>query len=334
MTQQEIVTEKTRVKPPDTRTYRYLCHSDDRDEWLKMREIGIGASESAVIMGLSPYESVYTMFMRRTGELPPIEDNRFMEWGRRLEEAVAVKFQDETKRTVRRNGWMIQSVKYPWLTATPDYDVLELIHGISIPSIPASVPSTEVPTGLLECKTADKAASEYWQDDAPAHYRCQVQHQMIVAGRTTGFLACLIGGNDYKWIDETPNARFQTALVRKTDRFMKMVRGELPPPIPDAHPSTSETLQKMIADGRVIELPEAIVAFHEGYQQALRDEKDARERKDRYADILKAEIGTAEYGILPNDMGSYSFKMTTGHTTVVPDGRRMRYSKKNPKVSK
>lgn len=325
MSNQEVASTPSRVKPPDNDTYRHLCHSDDREEWLKMRDIGIGASESAVLMGLSPYESVYTMFMRRTGEIPPIEDNNFMEWGRRLEDAVAQKYADETQRKVRRNGWMLQSVAHPWLTATPDYDVLTLVSHVA---------TTKVENvGLLECKTANHYAIEYWQEGAPAHYRCQVQHQMIVTGRSQGSLAVLIGGNQFRWTDEDENKRFQSALIRKTETFMKMVRGELPPPLPDAHPSTSETLQRMLADGRAIELPDAIVAFHEGYQQALRDEKDAKDRKDQYANALKAAIGTAEYGILPDDLGSYSFKMTNGYVINVPDGRRMRYSKKKPKVT-
>jgi putative phage-type endonuclease len=267
------------------------------------------------------------MFMRRTHQLPPIEDNNFMEWGRRLEDAVAQKYADETQRKVERNGWMLQSVTYPWLTATPDYDILG-----ERARLPNGCLHDRVAEGLLECKTANHYAIDYWSEGAPPHYRCQVQHQMVVTGRSMGSLACLIGGNQFRWIDEDENKRFQSALIKKTETFMKMVRGELPPPLPDAHPSTSETLQRMIADGRVVELPDAIVAFHEGYQQALRDEKDAKDRKDQYANALKAAIGTAEYGILPNDLGSYSFKMTKGHTIVIPDGRRMRYSKKKPKV--
>lgn len=325
MSNQEVASTPSRVKPPDTSTYRVLCDSDDRENWLKCRDIGIGASESAVLMGLSPYESVYTMFMRRTGEIPPIEDNNFMEWGRRLEDAVAQKYSDDTGRPVRRNGWMLQSLAYPWLTATPDYDVLSRLREV--------VGAPNDPLGLLECKTANHYSIEYWQDGAPAHYRCQVQHQMIVTGRNYGSLAVLIGGNQFRWMEEYENKRFQSALVKKTETFMKMVRGELPPPLPDAHPSTSETLQRMLADGRAIELPDAIVAFHEGYQQALRDEKDAKDRKDQYANALKAAIGTAEYGILPDDLGSYSFKMTNGYVINVPDGRRMRYSKKKPKVT-
>jgi putative phage-type endonuclease len=320
MSEEKLALQQSRVKPADTDIYRHLCDSDNREEWLKCRDIGIGASESAVIMGLSPYESVYTMFMRRTGELPPIEDNNFMEWGRRLEDVVAQKYADDTGRKVKRNAWMCQSVKYPWMTATPDYDV-------AYPDDPNRV-------GLLECKTASHFAIEDWEEDSPPHYKCQVQHQMIVTGRNRGSLACLIGGNQYRWIDEEEHQRFQQALIRKTAVFMKMVRGELPPPLPDAHPSTSETLQRMISDGRVVELPDAILAFHEGYQEACRDEKDATERKKKYTDVIKAAIGTAEYGILPEGAGSYSFKMQKGHTIVIPDGRRLRHSKKLPKLPK
>ena len=63
-------------------------------EWLEARRQGITASEIAAVMGLSPasQDGPYALYHRKTGTLPPIEDNDAMERGRVLEPYIAEKF--------------------------------------------------------------------------------------------------------------------------------------------------------------------------------------------------------------------------------------------------
>lgn len=59
------------------------------DQWLENRKSGIGSSEIATIVGLNPYETPYQLWLRKTGQVPPKEENFFMKAGHYLEDAVA-----------------------------------------------------------------------------------------------------------------------------------------------------------------------------------------------------------------------------------------------------
>ena len=55
----------------------------------KTRNKGVGGSELAAVLGLSPYETPYDVWLRKTGQSDPIEDNQYMKRGRILEPIIA-----------------------------------------------------------------------------------------------------------------------------------------------------------------------------------------------------------------------------------------------------
>jgi predicted phage-related endonuclease len=73
---------------------------------------------------------------------------------------------------------MFQHPDLPWMLASPDRRL-----GVE---------------GVLEIKTVDKDAAGEWDDGPPIHYVCQVWHYFEVLGARFGFIAALIGGNDYR----------------------------------------------------------------------------------------------------------------------------------------
>lgn len=302
-------------------TYTRVVNSADREAWLAARHSvqGLGASDAGTIMGLNPYESEYTLYQRLVGNIPPLEDTRHMEWGRRLEEAVTARFVEETERNVKApntrrtiGGWLLRSRKYPWMYATPDREIIS-------------------PSGLLEVKTATQYLAEHWRDEVPPHYQAQLQHQFVVTGRVRGSICALIGGNDFVYGDFERRDRFCNALIKKTDGFWQRVvnRDE---PAPDDSPSTSDTLKQMVAEGRCIELPDEVVQWHTEMEDAARDEKDAKERKEMYQRKIQAVMGKATHGVLPpfGMAGIFTFKMEhrRSFTVKATSGRRLRYSKK------
>lgn len=297
---------------------RFIVHSSDRPEWLRARELALGASESSTIMGINPYESEFTLFQRRTGRIPSIEDNERMEWGRRLEALVAEKFAEDTGRTVQPDGWMRQSIEFPWLSATPDF--LQCAKGWE-------------DDGLLEIKTASAFAADDWRNEPPLHYQCQLQHQMLVTGLARGSLAALIGGQSFVWKDIPRHDRFIATLVAKTKRFRKRIQEDDAPP-PDDSPSTSATLLAMIEKGEAIQLPDVVLDWHLAARKAADDEKAAKERKDEYRRKIIAVLGTAAYGVLPGapfgSNGVYKCVTETRESYSVPEStsRVLRYKKR------
>lgn len=277
----EVSQRRRRVKLP----YKRIVHSKDRGAWLNARQIALGASESATVLGLNPYESEFTLFQRRTGRMPGTEDNPNMEWGRRLEALVAKRFAEDTGRTVRADGWMLQSVTYPWLSATPDFLQRD---------------KRWAEDGLLEIKTGSTFMVEAWEHEPPVHYQCQLQHQMLVTGLRRGSLAALLGGQSFMWKDIPRHDRFIATLIAKTKRFWQRIQDDDPPP-PDDSPSTSDTLLHMVEQGIAVQLPDVVLDWHMEARRAGDDERAAKERKDEYRRKILAVMGQSAYGVLPGE---------------------------------
>lgn len=306
-----ISKKKLPVETADSKPYRPIIASSDRAAWLEARYRGIGASESASVLGLDPYQSAFTLFQRKI-RLIETPDNEAMKWGRRLETAVADAFAEETGRKVWGGGIMLQSEPFPWLFATPDREQRAQDWDSD---------------GLLEIKTTGAHMSEDWKEEVPVYYQVQLQHQLLVTGRKRGTVACLIGGQRFVWGDFERHDEFCELLIAKTDEFWDRVqRGD--PPDPDASDSTFETLKHMSERGISVDLPDEALEWHRERQRALAEEKDARERKEKYTQLFAAAIGEASLGVLPDRVGAYAFKTrhVREYTVAAQTRRELRFT--------
>ena len=65
-----------------------------REDWLEYRKKGIGGSDVAAIMGISPFATIRDLFYNKTGVQPVIQEEEESNWvakevGHRLEDLVA-----------------------------------------------------------------------------------------------------------------------------------------------------------------------------------------------------------------------------------------------------
>ncbi len=69
-----------------------------REEWLAVRNQGIGSSDSAAVVGLSPYKSPLELWMEKTGRKAPddLSDNEAVFWGSTLEPVIAQVYGEKT----------------------------------------------------------------------------------------------------------------------------------------------------------------------------------------------------------------------------------------------
>lgn len=65
-------------------------------EWHEQRRAGIGGSDVAALLGLSKWKSPYQLFLEKTGNAPPQEDNEAMYWGRMLEPVIRDAYEEKT----------------------------------------------------------------------------------------------------------------------------------------------------------------------------------------------------------------------------------------------
>ena len=263
----------------------------DRDAWLKERRSGIGASEAAAVLGASPWKTAADVWAEKVGIAEArAAETEAMKWGLRLEPAIADAYMEETGRIVVRGDSpyrLLRAKKHPFLLATLDGEV---------------VPIDERGPGVFECKTAALWKKDDWADEPPLQYSIQNQHQLVVTGYGWGADAVLIGGQRFLHTDFVGNAGFQSLLIQKLEAFWELVVKEQPPPL-DGSESAKELLSRLFPrpePGKVIELPQEAIMW----DQELLDVKEVlkihEDRKRELENQIKAALGDAEGGVLPD----------------------------------
>lgn len=151
-------------------------------EWHAARATGIGASEAAAVLGLSPWESPYSMWQRKAGRIGPMPESEEMTWGHYLEEPIARRFADLHPEliVVRTGTW--RSSELAWQLVNPD----RLAHGDDGP-VPVEVKFAPYGREFGDCGT----------EDIPLHYRAQILQQCDVLDAPYGWLVALVGA-DYR----------------------------------------------------------------------------------------------------------------------------------------
>jgi putative phage-type endonuclease len=258
-------------------------------EWFAARREGIGASEIAAVMGISPWESPFSLYWRKVNgwEFPDAPE---LEWGRRLEPVIADRFaQDHPEWIVRAGGLEVHPFR-PWQLATPD-------RKLFLPPDADRAASCDLPMSVLECKTAATSAGwgEPGSDDIPVYYRAQVLWQMNVVGVNTGHVAALIGGTDYREYLVRGGHRDINLMIEWGRRFMRRLETGDPPPLDD-HSQTMVTLRRLhpdVVDERVVVDDDTAA----GYARAVRARRLAERVERRYGARLLAAMAGARVAV-------------------------------------
>jgi len=259
-----------------------IIRPQSREEWLKVRESGIGSSEIATIVGLNPWETPYQLWRRKLGIDPPKEENFAMKAGHYLEDAVAQFWHDETGQDIIKasaGDWLIRDNDRPFLQVSPDrtYWLFGMPHNNSN-------------KGILECKTTQKSIDA---DDLPKHWFCQVQYQLGVAGMQKGSLAWLCSGREFGYKDLAFVPDFYGWLVEEAEKFWRdNVEGRQEP----SAVSVQDVLLKYNrhTDGKVLEVGEEIFTAYQDLKDVRKQLDALEERKETLEGRIKLAFGDAE----------------------------------------
>ncbi len=91
-----------------------------RDQRLALRRESIGASDAAVIAGLSRYKSRFGLWLEKTSQGEPEEAGEEAWWGTELERAITARLIQTEELTECSHQLMVRSETQPWMTATLD----------------------------------------------------------------------------------------------------------------------------------------------------------------------------------------------------------------------
>lgn len=225
---------------------RILLPDMPLEDWLAARQHGLGGSEVAAVVGLSPWESRWSLWHRKSGLLGPVEQSDEMRWGTILEPVIAGHMTGlHPELAVRQVGTWCH-VDRPWQIANPDRVLFRRERG----NLPGRM--------VWEGKTAHDPDGwgEPGTDEIPVYYRCQVQWYMDTLGIDTTILSVLIAGSDYREyiIGYDPD---DAAFLRAAgEAFVDTVkRGERPDL--DEHSATYRAVRELHPeiDGQDVDVP-------------------------------------------------------------------------------
>lgn len=161
-------------------------------EWHEHRRTLRNASESAAVLGVSPWQTPYQLWLTKTGR-SQVETTEAMRHGTAIEPAARAAYEERT-------GLVMQPLVLQDGLYSASLDGITLDGGL-----------------IVEIKCPFKGRqSKLWEEvaasQAPGHYMVQVQHQLMVSGADEAHL----------WVFDGTEGLLQT--VRRDDATMAAIR--------------------------------------------------------------------------------------------------------------
>ena len=292
----------TQVKPSRAKSAKRLAEIKDltHQDWLAVRNTGIGGSDAAAACGLNPYMSMLELWLIKTGRQNPDLSDGLMEnaysplyWGKELEPLIAKYYTAKTGNKVRRVNAVLQH---------PDPD-----KSFMLANLDYAVNKSEV--GVLEIKTTGEHGAKLWKHGVPLYVTCQVQHQLAVTGKQLAHVCVLICGHEARVYEIKRDDILIEKLITQERRFWEYVQNDVPPPA-DGSESAAKALSQLYpnSQGEVIDYRDNDILntwFNE-----LSEQKKLIDHHQHRFDFLKQQIQqvmkTAELATFAN--GSVSWK--------------------------
>lgn len=184
-----------------------------------MRKQGIGDSDAAPAVDMSPYKSLLELWMektRRDAGLPKIDPKDLAHptyRGTYLETIVAAAYTQQTDNRGRKINVVLQHPQFPFMLASLDREVI-------------GTPLVQ----LLECKTAGECGAKLWQDGVPEYMQLQVQHELVVTGKQAAHVAVLLCGRKLEIHLIRRDDELISRLITLEARSWEYVTTDAPPP--------------------------------------------------------------------------------------------------------
>lgn len=280
-------------------------------EWLAYRRKGIGGSDVAALLGISPWRTARDLYYDKLN-IAAVEDNEnnwvALEMGHLLEPLVAKIFQHRTGYKIYQVKKMFQHPKYPWMLADVDYFV-ELPDGT---------------TAILEIKTTNYNAKDHWwldgEETVPVYYETQGRHYMAVMDVDRCFFCCLYGNNEEETIirEIRRDEAYEDEMIFLEQHFWENhVLAKTPPPYTEDGDLVIESVRRHTGpadkDAPVVTFDYSLTAklmrylqLQEEKKRAEKDSKEIDADMQRLKGALIAEMGKSCKAICQQDGVNYT----------------------------
>ena len=238
-------------------------------EWQAARRTGVTATDIVTILGLTTWNSAYSLFWQKMGQVPEAEDSDRFRLGRELEPYIMARWQEANPDLPLSGSGLWRHVDHSWQMATLDRFVWDSPQALN--------DMTSKPAAVLELKSWADADRRAWgpgntRDEdilivgealIPPQVRAQVLWQMDVMDVAAGHVGVVfLPSGEFRsytiehqpeyhgdLVDDIPavlrdglpacTACADQMLMRDSGwLFMRRLRLELPPPDPDSSAAT------------------------------------------------------------------------------------------------
>lgn len=306
-----------------------------REDWLACRRKGIGGSDAAAIMGMSPFCTKRDLYYDKCG-IQAVMDEEEDNWvakevGHRLEDLVAEIFSKKTGLKVYPVRKMFRHPLYPFMLADVDF-FIDFPDGSK---------------GILECKTTNYNCQNKWANDAtPVNYEYQGRHYMAVMNINKMYFACLYGNNENEFFIRymERDLDIEEDLIAEEEFFWKEnVEKGVEPPYTEKPDLVLESIRKHCGpadkDADAVKLDRKYLASIRHYlelkEQKAQHEGEAKKldekMKEAYAEIVQ-EMGTSCTGVLKTGSEEYVVSYNPTYRTGIDKKGLERLKVQHPDV--
>ncbi|MEU0808741.1 lambda-exonuclease family protein [Streptomyces sp. NPDC005970] len=246
-------------------------------EWHAARADGIGGSEIAAVLGVSPHESRFSLWHRKKGLVAPVEETDVMYWGKIHEPNICAEYAKRHPDQLVTTSGTYRALGRPWHIANPDRLLLPVcgcgLHrpnccdpddcGPCCEDCPTCPTQGVRPVEVLEAKTSrdDEGWGEEYTDQIPIHYKAQCRWYLAALGAPRCRVAVLIAGSEYREYMVEPDPVDTSLMLGQGQAFIESLRDDIRPDI-DGHTATYQAIR---------ELPEGLDDIDVEIPTALRD---------------------------------------------------------------
>lgn len=193
----------------------------NREEWLAIRKsLGVGGSEAAGVLGLSPYTCAAQVFYEKLGLAPERKSNLAMIIGNEDENKIAKLWSfydpergvDSIPINYEANNVIRKPIKLNRIVVNKNYPQL-------FSSTDRLFYDEHSNRCLLELKTIRHWESKRWESGVPIHYLVQIQHYMLVLGVSYSELAILEANESMNILPFEASKNIQETIVTRCGEF-------------------------------------------------------------------------------------------------------------------
>lgn len=307
-----------------------VAAAPSRSQWLEDRRRGIGGSDVAAILGLSPFKSALDVYLDKIGEGAPDKGNKRQRRGQAIEPLLIRKFEERMGVQVERFGAPLVSPRHEFMRANLD----------------GRMPNEAGQLVEAKCAWSPDGWGEDGSDDVPAYYQTQACHYFEVTDARVCFFPVLFGMDGLDWEPvQTPqgviwtpivanDADFRIYTIERDDTFVADVveaerafwHDHVLARVPPA-PTNSEDAAKLWKrdNGKAVEVGEDIAAQVAKLKDLRAQQKALKEQDDFIVDQLAIAFG--EGAILKHageDLATYKHQKRRAYSVAETEFRCLR----------